>query len=276
MCPVCFRIGALTIHWYGVMLAAGFLAGLGTWIWLGRRRGWDFAFCSDLLFWTMVSGIGGGRLAYVLGDLRSYLADPLEILRLDKGGLVYYGGFIGAALGVILFARRRGVRILPLGDLVTTALPLGHALGRVGCFLNGCCFGERAPDGWLLAVAYPPDSPAWYHQWRLGLVPQSSAGHSLPVHPVQLYEASANLLLYALLVAAYRAKLRDGRVAALYFLTYPVVRFSLEFLRGDQRICLLGFSAAQWTSIALLAGGMALWHLADRQTAPGKDVQRCG
>jgi len=265
MCPICFKIGALTIHWYGVMLAAGFVSGLAVWVWLGRARGWDFTFCSDLLFWIMAAGIAGARLAYVAADPAEYIGNPLKILRVDQGGLVFYGGFIGAAAAVIVFARRRKADILSLGDLVVTALPLGHAMGRIGCFLNGCCYGRPAEGGWTPAVTYPRDSLAWYYQCRDGLIPELTSSESLPVQPVQLYEAGFNLALFFVLVRAFRLKLPPGRVAALYFLAYPPGRFALEYLRGDARIRFAGLTLAQLTSVGLFAAGVVILALSMRR-----------
>jgi len=252
----------MTIHWYGVMMALGFLAGMWTWIWLGRKRGIDASFCSDLLFWIMAAGVIGGRVAYVLTDLHYYLEHPVRILRIDQGGLVYYGGFVGAALAVIVFARRRAVPLLQLSDLVVTALPLGHALGRIGCFLNGCCHG-RAAESLPFAVTYPRSSQAWYTQLSAGLIADSSAT-CIPVHPVQLYETAVNVAIYAGLVMLYRARPAAGRVTAVYFLVYPAARFFLELFRGDERIAPGGLDLAQWTSLALMAAGAVLWVLSNR------------
>jgi len=268
MHPVVFHIGRLPIHWYGVMMALGFVAGFANWLWLGRRGGRGSAFCSDLLFWTMLSGVIGARLAHVASDLPYYLAHPVRILRVDQGGLAYYGGFAGGVIGILLFGRARGETPGRLGDFVVTSLPLGHAFGRVGCFLNGCCHGT-VHDG-LLAVRYPAESLAWYEQLDRGMITRLDL-RSLPVHPVQLYEAAFNLFLYGVLVWAYRRRTRNGRVLALYLLTYPAARFLLECLRGDARMHLGPLSMAQWVSLAGLAAGLIVWTRAgsDRHADPG-------
>lgn len=257
MHPVCLQIGALTIHWYGVMMALGFFAGLAGWVVLGRRRGWDFAFCSDLLFWMMVSGVLGGRLAYVLGDLNYFLERPSRIIRIDQGGLVYYGGFIGATLAAVFFARSKRVRFLAVSDFAVTSLPLGHAFGRVGCLLNGCCHGHVT--GSVLGVSYPRDSFAWRSQWHAGELTDWLAPQSLAVHPVQLYEAGFNILLYVLLLWQYRRTRKEGAVTAFYFVAYAIGRFLLEFFRGDARTQALGLSAGQLVSVAICAAGVVLW-----------------
>lgn len=231
MHPDCFSIDRLSIHCYGVMMALGFMAGLANWAALAGKHKRSFNFLSDLLFWIMISGILGARLAYVVSNYKEFLAEPLTIVRVDLGGLIYYGGFVGAGLGLFMFAKVRREKIWAITDLVITSVPLAHAFGRIGCFLNGCCHG-KVYDG-LLGVSYPAGSPAWAVQVHIGQVSRS-AGYSLPVHPVQLYEAACNLCIYFLLIWAYRRRKRDGFVTALYLLTYPVARFWTEFLRGDE------------------------------------------
>jgi len=241
------EIGGYPIAWFGVMMVVAFFSGLISWNLLGRREGRDINFCSDLLLWVMVGGIVGGRLAYVASDFRYFMAQPVRILLLNQGGLIYYGGFIGAGVGILLFARQKRERLLPLLDFVITSVPLGHIFGRIGCFLNGCCYGARY-DG-LFSVRYPADS--------------EYAPTGFSVHPVQLYEAAANLVVYGLLLWMYRHRRRDGQVLALYLTTYPVIRFLLEFLRGDERER-WGLTVAQDVSVALFVVGVGLWIWSSR------------
>jgi phosphatidylglycerol:prolipoprotein diacylglycerol transferase len=256
MHPVLFRIGGFTINWYGVLMALGFGAGLWNWTRLGRREGRDYAFCADFLFWVMAAGLIGARTAYVLANLGEFRDEPWTVFFIHRGGLVFYGGFLAAVPAVAVFAKRRGERPLALMDFAVTSVPLAHALGRVGCFINGCCFGGIHRG--LLSVRYPDGSyPLWYHM-SLGLVGREERW-SLPVHPVQLYEAAFDLALYALLVLVYRRRTRDGRVGALYLLVYPAGRFALEFLRGDERIRWMGLTVAQLVCLGLWAAGAALW-----------------
>ena len=258
------HLGGLSIHLYGVLMALGFMAGLANWWAIGRSEKRDFTFCSDLLFWIMVSGIAGARVAYVAANFADFRSSPLSILAIWQGGLVYYGGFLTAGFAVLMYARRHGEKTTALFDFVITSLPLAHAFGRVGCFLNGCCYG-KAWRGWL-AVAYPAQSAPWHDQVQAGIINRFSL-RSAPVHPVQLYESAFNLLLYLLLLRVYRRRRRDGVVTALYLLTYPVARFCLEMFRGDERIRLprMGFSVAQILSMALFGIGGWLMIRALRQ-----------
>lgn len=243
MNPICFNVGTRPVYWYGVMMALAFLAGIGHWQMLGRRTGRrDLSFASDLAFWLMVGGIVGARLAYVVANADYFLSAPMEIIRVDQGGLIFYGGFIGAVLAFLVFARSRREKVLDLADFAITALPLGHALGRVGCFLNGCCGGRGVEMPGLLSA-------------------------HLNRYPVQLYEAAFNLLVYGILTAVYlrRRGSCHGRVLALYLMLYPAGRFLLEFLRGDERLRWGQFSAAQYLSLALMALGLGLWIVLQRQ-----------
>ena len=247
MDPVCFHIGSRPIYWYGVMMALAFLAGIGHWHWLGRRTGRDVSVAGDLAFWLMVGGILGARLAYVISNFDYYRAAPQEIIRIDQGGLIFYGGFLGGLLTFFAFARWRRFHPLDLADFTVTALPLGHALGRVGCFLNGCCGGSVTPHPSFLTCG-------------------------LTHYPVQLYETFFNLGVYALLTWFYlrRRGTRTGSVVALYLMTYPIGRFLLEYIRGDARMRLGSFDMAQVISLILIMTGLILWWRVRQQTTPDK------
>lgn len=264
MHPIFFELGPLKIHWYGVCMAVAFLLGLANWIWLGRRVGRDAQFCSDLLFWVMVAGIVGGRVAYIVSSPAYYLENPIRVLFLWEGGLIYYGGFAGAILAVFLFARSRRIPFFSLLDFAITSLPLSHAVGRVGCFLNGCCFGD-VHMGWP-GVRFPALSLPWYRQRDLNLI-NPDALHSLPVHPVQLYETLLNLLLFPLLHLVFRKRRHHGQVLGAYLIAYPLGRFSLEYLRGTERLLVHGIPMAQVLSLALMLTGIVVLILARRSPA---------
>jgi prolipoprotein diacylglyceryl transferase len=216
------------------MVAAGFLACLAHLTILGIREGRDPGFGSDIAFWMMLTGIIGARIAYVMANASYYLNDPIAIIRVDQGGLIYYGGFIGAFIAGIVFAKVKKLSILALADFVVSALPLGHFFGRLGCFLNACCYGAAASLPWSVF--------------------QQGAER----HPVQLYEAFLNLAVYLLLIPAYRRRKRNGEVLAIYLIIYPLGRFMLEFLRGDERLGWHGIAYAQIISLGLVLVGLIL------------------
>lgn len=261
MHPVCISLGGFTVHWYGVFMAAGFVAGLLNWVWLGRHAGRSYAYCSDLLFWIMLSGIVGARLLYVFSEWDHFAKHPLAMVRIDQGGLVFHGGVLAAAVALVFFARFRRESLLDLFDFVVVPLPLAHALGRIGCFLNGCCHGRLSDLPW--ATAFPPESPAWSQHVAQGHITRLAAG-SAPLHPVQLYESWVNLCIYCLLLAVYLRKRAPGTVVVLYLFSYAVSRFLLEFFRGDERPFLAGLSSGQWFSLAFLLLGLGFAWTARR------------
>jgi phosphatidylglycerol:prolipoprotein diacylglycerol transferase len=238
-------------------MALGFIGGLLNWMWLGRRRGYDAQFCSDLMFWVMISGILGARIAYVMENWSDYAGNPLSVIRIDQGGLVFFGGFVASGIAVVVFSAIKKIRLLPLLDFVITSVPLAHALGRIGCFLNGCCFGSctTMPVG----VRFPKGSLPWIEHYSEHLI-DKTADLSCRVHPVQLYESAYNFMLYIFLVLVFSRTKRTGLVSALYLVFYPLGRFVLEFFRGDrpERVAVGGLSIGQFISIPLFLVGIIL------------------
>lgn len=261
MQPIFIKLGGLVIRWYGVMMALGFIATLGLWTWLGKKSSRNMSYASDLLIWLIIPGIIGARLAYIIANLREFINEPQLIPRIDLGGLIFYGGLIGGIVGLYFFARKKGETFLELADFTVVAIPLAHTFGRIGCFLNGCCYGKIWDGPW--AVRYPcphnghPGGFAWFDHLRANMITQSSL-YSLPVHPVQLYEAAFNLLIFLFLLLSYRHRKIQGSVTYRYLLLYPVARFVLEFFRGDERQKIFSLSVAQWLSILLFLSGFVL------------------
>ena len=246
MHPILFSVFGKEIYSYGVMAALGFMAGLLTWAWLGRHENRPPGFASDLGFWLMASGIVGSRLAYVLANWTYYRDNLREIVRIDQGGLIFYGGFLLACVVLVLFARHHRVPLWHLADFAIPALAIGHGLGRIGCFLNGCCYGRPAGDAFC-GIAYPP------------VCEPGKLFPGVPLFPVQIIESAGLLVIWAVLLFAYPRRKKDGAVFALYLLLYPPVRFGLEYLRGDERQSWFALDVAQATSIALFLAGVLLF-----------------
>ena len=256
MHPVLFRIFGKEIFSYGILAALGFLAAILTWVWMGRNERRPEGFAADLGFWLMASGMVGARLAYVVANWSYYRAAPLEIIRIDQGGLIFYGGFLLAAAALAWFARHQRLPLWHAADFAIPGLAVGHALGRIGCFLNGCCYGRPAGHAWC-GLVYPPES----EPGRL------FAG--VPLYPVQLLESACLILIWLVLLYAYPRRRKDGTVFALYLVLYPPCRFLLEYLRGDARQSWFALDVAQATSLALLAAGILLFiFLPRRRFAP--------
>ena len=248
MYPDLIDIGFLHLKTYGVCMAVGFLV---CW-WLVERLS-GRKDLSNFLLALMVSGVVGSRLAYVIEHWsQEFAAHPERIVRVDQGGLVFYGGLILALAVFFAWCVRAKEHPLALADLLATVVPLGHAFGRVGCFFYGCCYG-RDSDAWC-AVTFPIGSPSWYEHGR----------QLVPVLPTQLFEAAALLALFALLYALYRRFRRY--TAGVYLVGYAVIRFGLECLRGDPRAAVGPLSIAQTISLGLAVLGAVLFILDRKRT----------
>jgi phosphatidylglycerol---prolipoprotein diacylglyceryl transferase len=246
--PVLFDLGGLPIHAYGVLGAVGFV--LATAITLARARalGFEVQKVADLIFWLSLASLAGARLLYVVqhpAEIRSLWS----VLDLRGGGLVFYGAFVTGIPAGFLLLRRYGLPVLAFWDILATALPLAHAVSRVGCFLAGCCYGAPSDAAW--AVTFPADSP--------------TAPPGVPLHPVQLYEAAALLLIGVATNVFYTFRRFDGQVFLLYVVSYAASRFVLEFFRGDPgRGSFLGTSLSFSQGMSLLVVGAALFVWARR------------
>ena len=272
-----FGIGSFQVHSFGAMMAAGFIAAMFLMDRLNKRYGSlpPSLDISSFLMWIIIGGIAGARLCHVVEYWRQdgFAGDPARIFKIWEGGLVFYGGFAGAAVAFFAFCRkyRKERSVADFSDLLLCGLPLGHAFGRIGCFLNGCCYGSRAEGAlsWL-GVSFPPLSDASYEQARLGLLARPSLP-SLPVLPVQLFEAAFLLMLAALLVFLYaktrKAGTAKGLPTGVYLFSYAAFRFLIEFLRGDDRPELGSLSSAQMFSIPLAAVGVWFFVRAVRSAA---------
>ncbi|HHT9119416.1 MAG TPA: prolipoprotein diacylglyceryl transferase [Candidatus Hypogeohydataceae bacterium YC41] len=250
--PIPFTDLHLPIYSYGFMLMLGFMMGL----FVVRRKayaeGLNMDKISDLCLMVLISSIFGARLLFVLHHYRDYLSRPLEIFMLFKGGLSFYGGFFTAIAVGALACRRWNLPPLKLLDMMAVGLAIGLAFGRIGCFLNGCCYGKPVA-GLAWAVAFPKTmdaqrnidgSPPFIHHLEMGWVGFADP-YSLPVHPTQLYEAMWALIMFLVLDALYKYKKRDGELALLFCILYAPMRFFFEMLRDDSEAVLAGLTLSQ-------------------------------
>ena len=248
MDPIAFHVGQLPIRWYGVFVALGFLAAFYLVQYNARKKGFSKDAAADLVFIAMLGGILGARLFYVVQNWGDYRGNLLEIVRVDHGGLVFYGGFFGALVAVGLACFRKSYSVAEVGDVFAPALPLGHALGRVGCFLNGCCHGK--PWSGIAAVHYPQISQ--------------------PVFPIQLVSSAMNLFICVVLLGLSSRLRRRGQLFPIYMLLYATGRFVVEFARGDYAAgqYVGPFTPAQIICLLLLPVG-TVWLVAVRRSALG-------
>jgi phosphatidylglycerol:prolipoprotein diacylglycerol transferase len=257
MHSVLFQIGPFPpVHTYGLCMAIGFLLGWQAAVWLCRRTGQDADRLTSLLTWLMLSALFGARAAYVMEHWTAEFSDqPFAVIRVDQGGLMFYGGLIAAALLLLVYSRLQRRHLFDITDLILAVVPIGHAFGRFGCFMHGCCYGKITPGWW--GVTFPKHSPAWWEQVSASPPLLSEAAlRSLPVIPTQLMECGANLFLFALLYTLYPKRYRQrGFISGCYLIGYAVLRFAIEDLRGDPRLAVGPFSISQTISLAAFAIG---------------------
>jgi phosphatidylglycerol:prolipoprotein diacylglycerol transferase len=249
--PVLLQLGPFAIRWYALAYIAGLLLGWRYMLSLNARRAelTTTEVIDDLLVWTIVGIILGGRLGYVLFyNLPYYSANPLQALAVWQGGMSFHGGLLGVTVAMIWFARRRRLELLRLSDLVSCAVPLGLFFGRIANFINGELYGRVSDLPW--AFVFP------------------RAGH-LSRHPSQLYEAALEGLLLFLVLAwlAWRGKAhqKPGLLTGVFLCGYALARALVELVRQpDAQIGLLplGTTMGQWLSLPMLLGGLYLiWRV---------------
>jgi phosphatidylglycerol---prolipoprotein diacylglyceryl transferase len=246
--PIAFSLGPLSIRWYGLM----YLLGFALFLLLGRLRSRDAwrdmsaQDVDDLLFYGMIGVIVGGRLGHVVfyGPLSYYLANPLEIFAVWKGGMASHGGILGVIVAMWWFARSRGKSFLRVTDFVVPLVPLGLGAGRIGNFINGELWGRVADPTLPWAMIFP------------------QAGDRLPRHPSQLYQfALEGVVLFAILWLYSRKPRAAGTVGSLFLIGYGVLRIIGEFFREPEALygaMPLGLSAGQWLSIPMVLVGLAM------------------
>ena len=244
-------IPGFPIQTFGACIALGIFLG---WSLIERLSGRKDL--GTLIFVSVFAGIAGARLAHVIeywqadGFDRNFLA----VFQIWNGGLVFYGGFLSAAVTVLLWCRKTHTNVLSLLNVFSVAMPLAHAFGRIGCFFFGCCWGKVSDSA--LAVSFPAHSPAWTAQVQAGRL-SVHALRSLPVLPTQLFESAALLVLFVTLYVLYRRT--RAWTLPVYLFGYGVIRFLLEFLRDDDRPVWGGLSSAQNVSLALIAAGLIVF-----------------
>jgi phosphatidylglycerol:prolipoprotein diacylglycerol transferase len=258
--------GGIPIFGYGTMLFLAFLGSTQLAAWRARREKLDPELLYDLALWVFIGGLVGARVFYVWQYWGDHVRTFADIFKIWQGGIVLYGSIMGGTATFFLYRLIRPFPLRPMLDVVAPALALGIALGRFGCFLNGCCYGDICdlPVG----VAFPSQSPPWKAQQVLGLIGKD-APWSLPVHPTQLYSCIDALILLFLLSAYYPLRRRDGEVMALLMVTYPFSRFLIEYLRNDEVAYFGGLTISQNISILLLFWGLLFWNSL-RKLPPGR------
>ncbi len=255
MHPVLFEISGWPVYSYGVLLAAAYLAGLQMAVVRARRAGLDAAEVMDFGIYLIIAALIGAKLMLVVVDFSYFRQNPKELLSLARAGGVFYGGLIAAVLVGIWLVRKYQLHIWTVGDLMAPGIALGHVIGRVGCLLAGCCYGRPTSVPWAITF----NNPAAALNVGTPL--------AIPLHPTQIYDAGAELLILVFLLATERKGHKfAGRTFWLYLVLYAISRFIIEFYRGDDRgMAFNVLSTSQVVSAAIVPLGLfMLWRLRAR------------
>ena len=261
----------LKVHGFSVMLVLAAAAGVYLTAWRARREKIHPDVVFELAVWLLTGGFIGARALFLIRNPDT-VHGFWDLFKVWQGGIVFYGCIIGGLIGSLMYWARHPFPFRAMCDAVAPSLAIGIALGRVGCLLNGCCFGGVSDVPW--AMTFAPDTLPWLHHVDHGWL-SPDAARSLPVHPTQAYAILDGVILLGLLSAYFPHRRRDGEVMALLMVTYPVTRFLIEGLRDDDPAYFLGLTLSQLISAALFPCGLIAWWRLARQPL-GRYADRAG
>jgi phosphatidylglycerol:prolipoprotein diacylglycerol transferase len=254
--PIAFYLGSLPVRWYGIMMALAFFAGLYTATRRAKYANVSGEVIADVTLWLLVGSIIGARIVYVTTYWKQEFADgPFsEVFMVQHGGLVYYGGLIGATVAGIIYLSWKKLPIWKISDVLAPSIALGSVFGRIGCLLNGCCYGYACNLPW--AIHFPAD-----HETK-----------GVGVHPTEIYDGLLNLILYVLLAWWFRRRKFDGQIFSAYLMIYAIFRSISEHFRGDYPTDHIhfGLTSAQVVSLPMFVAGLIMMVFLSRraQTQP--------
>ncbi len=244
MYPVLFKLGPLTIHTYGLLVALGLIIGLFTIRALSESSGIRPGDVTDIAFSMIIWGIIGSRAAYVLLNLNYYLAHPIDIIKIWQGGLVFSGGLVLSIIALTFHIRKKGLNFWETCDLFSIGVAIGQAIGRLGCFSAGCCYGKPADIPWSVVFKNP----------------DSLAPLNIPLHPTQLYHALSSFIIFLILLILRRKRKFQGQVFIWFLILHSTGRLLIERFRGDWRGFIPGtqMSVTQLITLLVLIGAIVL------------------
>jgi len=257
MHPILFKIGRFEVHSYGLLLAISFLIGIFWSVKRGERKGINRNDIMDLSIMVVISSIVGARLLYVLTHLQEFKGRWIDTFNpfqssgeIGIAGLTMLGGVVLSIIAVTIFCRIRKVSILKLGDVMAPAIALGIAITRIGCFLNGCCFGKQCDLPW--AMVFPLTSPA------------GSTLQGVAIHPTQLYSSLYGLIILVTILVLEKRVRFDGFFLSLFFMMYGTFRFLVDFVRYYEpsvKFSFIGvwFTINQLISFLMFLAGLAIF-----------------
>jgi phosphatidylglycerol:prolipoprotein diacylglycerol transferase len=265
--PKLFELGPFTVYSYGVLLAVSYLLGLWMAVARGKKRGLDSNRVLDLGIYIIIAALVGAKLLLLIVDFDQYSKQPADILSLLRSGGVFYGGLILAVVVAFRYIATHKMPMWTTCDVFAPGIALGHVTGRLGCFAAGCCYGKPTDVSWGVVFTNPLAAA------------QVGTPLGIRLHPTQLYEAGAELLILGLLLATEgRGRRFPGRTFWLYMLLYAISRYVIEIYRGDPRgvVPFLDVSTSQFISLVLgpLSLIMLVWLSRTLPTAPQETRHR--
>jgi len=251
MFPDLFSIGPFTLHTYGLFVATGFLVGLMVTIKIGKAEGIAPQQTMDIGFLIIVAAIVGSRLMYVLMNISYYVERPIDIFKMWQGGLVFSGGIVCVVLAVLWYTRRHQLSFWKTADMWAPAMAIGQAIGRIGCFMAGCCYGKPTGSRWGAVFTDP----------------HSLAPLNIPLHPTQLYSSVSNFIIFFTLLLLHRKKKFDGQVFLWLLVLHSTARLFVERFRGDDRGMVLegGMTITQLVTLVILIGAIVTLYIFKRR-----------
>jgi len=263
MHPILFEVAGFPIYTYGLLLAAAYLLGLQFALMRARSRGLDANKVMDLGIWIIVSALVGAKLMLLIVEHDKFSRNPGEFLNLARSGGVFYGGLIAAVVVALWYLWRHRMPMWTVTDVFAPGIALGHVVGRLGCLFAGCCFGRPTDVPW--AITFHNEFANQNVGTPLGI----------PLHPTQLYEAGAELLILGvLLLMERRGRPFAGRTFWSYMFLYGISRFVIEFYRGDPRGMVGDFSTSQFVSILIVPLSIVMLFVLGRRPDPAPVAAR--
>ena len=242
MYPNLFSIGPLTIHSYGLFVALGFAVAFLVSLRLGKAHGINTQQITDMGLIMILMAIIGSRLTYVVMNFSHYKAHPVDIFKIWEGGLVFSGGLVTVVIVMVWYFRRHQLSFWGMGDLWAPGIAIGQALGRMGCFMAGCCYGKPTDLPWAVTFTHP----------------QSLAPLNTPIHPTQLYAAFSGFIIFLVLLFLNAKKQFQGQVFIWFLILHSTARLFMERFRGDERGLIAGteMSMTQLVTLLVLLGAV--------------------
>ena len=253
---ILLHFGNFKIYSYGVMQALAYIIGIYVAVYYGKKRKIESDKVIDLSLWIVFGAIIGARLWFILEDWHYFSGNIAEVFKVWNGGLVFYGGFIGAVVAMFIYIKKYNLDSISIMDMLSPSLAIGISVGRIGCFLNGCCYGKISYHG---GISFPAKDfpPPYIDQLQKGLI-KPGATHSLPVIPTQLYSSLDGLIIFLILVfIASRIKIKGVLVSSLFIL-YGIHRFVIDFFRAysGNALALKIMTLSQFVSLCIIIAGI--------------------